>query len=108
MLKEGLQAYFCQRLLGDHGHPLTSAHLLHLATAASAEALGLDDVGDLRVGKRFDAQLLRPADGSPLAVGVEHADDAEEALARIFTLGTPADVRAVWIDGELLTDSMEV
>lgn len=103
LLKEGLQAYFCQQLLGDNGHPLTSAHLLHLSTAAGAEALGLDEVGDLSVGKRFDAQLLRPADSSPLAVGITHAADAEEVLARIFTLGTPADVRAVWIDGELLT-----
>ncbi len=103
LLKEGLQAYFCQQLLGDNGHPLTSAHLLHLSTSAGAEALGLDEVGDLSVGKRFDAQLLRPADSSPLAVGITHAADAEEVLARIFTLGTPADVRAVWIDGELLT-----
>jgi guanine deaminase len=76
---------------------------LHLATTAGAEAIGLDtEVGDLSVGKRFDAQLLRPADGSPLAVSIAHAEDAEEALARIFTLGTPADVHAVWIDGHLL------
>jgi guanine deaminase len=103
LLKEGLQAYFAQQLLGDHGLALTSAHLLYLATAAGAEALGLDsEVGDLSVGKRFDAQLLRPADGSPLAVGVAHASDADETLSRIFTLGTPADVQAVWIDGELL------
>lgn len=106
LLKEGLQAYFCQQLMGDHGLPLTSAHLLHLATTAGAAALGLGaEVGDLSVGKRFDAQLLRPAEGSPLAVGLEHADDYEDALARAFTLGTPADVRAVWIDGKLLTDS---
>ncbi|NEA30277.1 guanine deaminase [Streptomyces sp. SID13031] len=105
LLKEGLQAYFCQQLMGDHGLPLNSAHLLHLATAAGAEALGLSEVGDLSVGKRFDAQLLRPAAGSPLAVGLEHAEDAEDALARVFTLGTPADIRAVWIDGRLLTDS---
>jgi guanine deaminase len=103
LLKEGLQAYFVQRLLGEQGCPLTAAHLLHLATTAGAEAIGLDtEVGDLSVGKRFDAQLLRPADGSPLAVSVAHAEDAEEALARIFTLGTPADVHAVWIDGQLL------
>jgi len=105
LLKEGLQAYFAQRLLGEHGSPLTAAHLLYLATSAGAEALGLDAVGDLSVGKRFDAQLLRPADGSPLAVGVAHAADPEEALARIFTLGTPADVQAVWIDGDLLPHS---
>jgi guanine deaminase len=102
LLKEGLQAYFAQRLLGDQGCSLTAAHLLYLATSAGAEALGLDAVGDLSVGKRFDAQLLRPAEGSPLAVGLTHAADPEEALARIFTLGTPADVQAVWIDGDLL------
>jgi guanine deaminase len=108
LLKEGLQAYFCQQLLGDHGHPLSSAHLLHLATTAGAQALGMGaEIGDLSVGKRFDAQLLRPAEGSPLAVGIEHAADAADTLARVFTLGTPADIRAVWIDGQLLNDSSQ-
>jgi guanine deaminase len=102
LLKEGLQAYFCQQLLGDHGRPLTAAHLLYLATTAGAEALDLPHVGHLSVGQHFDAQLLRPAEGSPLAVAITHAEDTEEALARIFTLGTPADVQAVWINGELL------
>jgi guanine deaminase len=103
LLKEGLQAYFVQQLLGDLGHPLTAAHLLHLATIAGAQALGTGSlVGDLSVGKRFDAQWLCPAEGSPLDVGLAHADDADEALARLFALGTPADVRAVWVDGELL------
>jgi guanine deaminase len=103
LLKEGLQAYFAQQLLGGHGHPLTAAHLLHLATTSGAEALGLaDTVGQLSVGHRFDAQWLCPTQGSPLDVGLGHATDAEEALARVFALGTPADVRAVWVDGELL------
>lgn len=102
LLKEGLQAYFCQQLLADQGRPLTAAHLLYLSTTAGAEALDLPQVGHLSVGQRFDAQLLRPSDGSPLAVGIAHAADTEEALARIFTLGTPADVQAVWIDGDLL------
>jgi len=102
LLKEGLQAYFAQQLLGDQGRPLTAAHLLYLATTAGADALALPEVGHLSVGKRFDAQLVRPADGSPLAIGITHAADTEEVLARIFTLGTPADVQAVWIDGHLL------
>ena len=102
LLKEGLQAYFCQQLLGDQGRPLTAAHLLYLATTAGAEALDLPHVGQLSVGQHFDAQLLRPAEGSPLAVAITHAEDTEEALARIFTLGTPADVQAVWINGDLL------
>ncbi|MFF0338851.1 guanine deaminase [Kribbella sp. NPDC004875] len=102
LLKEGLQAYFCQQLLGDQGRPLTAAHLLYLSTTAGAEVLDLPEVGHLSVGHRFDAQLLRPSEGSPLAVAITHAEDTEEALARIFTLGTPADVQAVWIDGDLL------
>jgi guanine deaminase len=50
LLKEGLQAYFAQQLLGPDGLPLTPAHLLHLATAAGARALGHDEAGDLSVG----------------------------------------------------------
>ena len=43
LLKEGLQAYFMQQLLGPAGLPLTPAHLLYLCTRAGAQALGLDD-----------------------------------------------------------------
>jgi guanine deaminase len=46
---------------------------------------------------------LRPADGTPLAAGLEHAVDGEEALARAFALGTPADVAGVWVDGAAIT-----
>jgi len=103
LLKEGLQAYFTQQQLGERGYPLTPAHLLHLATAAGAAALGLaDQVGDLSVGKRFDAQWLRPSPGSALDVALRHASGSEAALARAFALGTEADVRAVWVDGEQL------
>ncbi|GAA3832900.1 guanine deaminase [Nocardioides panacisoli] len=108
LLKEGLQAYFAQQLLGPDGYPLGPAHLLHLATAAGAQALGLGEVGDLSVGKRFDAVWLRPADGTPLAVGLAHAADGEDALARAFALGTPADVGGVWVDGALVGETAAV
>lgn len=99
LVKEGLQAYFLQRLQPD-GLLLTPAHLLWLATAAGARAIGLaDEVGDLSVGKRFDAVWLRPLPGDPLAVGLTHAADPPEALAKVFALGTPSDVAAVWVDG---------
>jgi guanine deaminase len=99
--KEALQAYFVQQLLGPAGLSLTPAHLLYLATRAGARALGLGDrVGDLAVGKDFDAVWLRPADGSTLAVNLRHARDTSDALARIFALATPADVAGVWIRGE--------
>ena len=64
LIKEGLQAYFAQQLLGPDGLPLTPAHLLYLATRAGALALGLgDQVGDFEVGRRFDAVWLRPLPG---------------------------------------------
>lgn len=101
MFKEGLQAYFMQQLRAGRGVPLTAAHLLHLATAAGASALGLrDEIGDLGVGRRFDAVWLRPSPGSPLDVGLRHADGPEQALARAFALGVSADVAGVWVDGE--------
>lgn len=100
LFKEGLQAYFIQQLRGDDGVPLTAPHLLHLATAAGAAALGLaGEVGDLGVGKRFDALWLRPSPGSPLDVGLRYADGPEDALARAFALGVSSDVAAVWVDG---------
>ncbi|NYD40401.1 guanine deaminase [Nocardioides panaciterrulae] len=103
MLKEGLQAYFTQQQLGAAGYPLTPAHLLHLATSAGAAALGLSSlVGDLSVGKRFDAVWLRPAGGSTLDVALRHASSPEAALARAFALGTDADVAGVWVDGDPL------
>ena len=99
--KEALQAYFIQQLLGPAGLSLTPVHLLYLATRAGARTLGLEDrVGDLAVGKDFDAVWLRPADGSTLAVNLRHARDTSDALARIFALATPADVAGVWIRGE--------
>jgi len=88
-------------LLGPDGLNLTPAHLLYLATRAGARALGLDDrVGDFRVGKDFDAVWLRPAAGSTLVVNLKHARDTTDALARIFSLATPADVAEVWIRGQ--------
>ncbi|TWS24879.1 guanine deaminase [Tsukamurella sputi] len=100
LFKEGLQAYFMQQLLQGDGVPLTAAHLLHLATRAGAKALGMDDVGDLSLGRQFDAILVRPTAGHPLDVGLRHADSTDNALAKIFSLATPADVARVWIGGD--------
>ena len=101
MLKEGLQAYFVQRLLGDEGLPLTSTHLLWLCTSAGADALGLgDEIGDLSVGKQFDALWLLPEAGDPLAVGLGNAKSAEDALSKVFALGTTSDIGGVWVGGD--------
>ncbi len=103
LFKEGLQAYLVQQLRGADGVPLTPAHLLHLATSAGAAALGMaGQVGDLSVGKRFDAILVRPAVGSSLDIGLRHAPDAESVVARLFALATNHDVAGVWVDGARL------
>jgi ferredoxin len=76
-------------------------HLLYLCTRAGAQALGLDGrIGDLRVGKEFDAVWLRPAEGSTLQVVLKHASDASDALGKIFALATTADVARVWVGGD--------
>ena len=101
LFKEGLQAYFCQQLLGREGHRLGVGHLLYLATAAGADALGLADVtGDLSVGKEFDALWLAPEPGTTLEVALRHADSPDDALAKAFALAGPADVRQTWVAGE--------
>ena len=100
LLKECLQAYFVQQLSGRDGVPLTPAHLLHLATSAGAQALDLVDVGDLGIGRRFDAVWLQPRPGTTVDVALRHAADAEDALAKVFALGSPADVAGVWVDGD--------
>ena len=101
LLKEGLQAYFMQQLLGEQGMALTPIHLLYLVTRAGARALGISHrVGDFGIGKDFDAVWLRPAARTALAVNLENAADPIDALARVFALATPADVAGVWALGE--------
>ena len=103
LFKEGLQAYFMQQLMGKErgGHRLEVRHLLHLATSAGAEALGMDDcIGDLSVGKEFDALWLRPPSGCTLDVALRHADTPEDALAKAFALAGPADVGGTWVGGD--------
>jgi guanine deaminase len=100
LFKEGLQAYFAQQLLGLEGHRLTAGHLLHLATAAGADALGLAaTTGHLSVGKEFDALWLSPEPGTTLDVALRHAESPDDALAKAFALASPADVRQTWVAG---------
>jgi len=101
LLREGLQAYFMQALLGADGLPLTPAHMLYLATRAGADALGLgDEVGDLSVGRQFDAVWVAPDPGTTLAHVLGHAADADDALAKVFALAGTGDVRRVWVGGD--------
>jgi guanine deaminase len=101
LFKEGLQAYFVQQLLGSAGLPLDPIHLLYLCTGAGARALGLDSrIGDLAIGKEFDAIWLRPAESGTLATVLRHAASAKDVLAKIFALASPADIASVWVGGD--------
>ena len=99
MLREGLAAYNAQ-MLRDDGVSLGPAHLLYLATAAGAKALGLQEVGWFAGGKEFDAVLLRPPAGSTLAEVWRHSPSAEATLAATFTLGGEDCVSEVYVAGE--------
>ncbi len=101
LFKEGLQAYFVQQALGAAGVPLTAAHLLHLATASGAAALGLSStVGSFSEGLAYDALWLRPTPDTPLDILLRYAASADDALAKAFAHGTSADVAQVWVAGE--------
>ena len=98
LFKEGLMAYQTQMLHPD-GYPLSSAHLLYLATAAGAEALGFGEVGDLQSGRAADFVLVEPPAGSTLEVALRHSPSAEAALAAVFTLAREDCVREVYVGG---------
>jgi len=106
LFKEGLQAYFVQQAQGGAGVPLTSAHLLHLATAAGAAALGLSSaIGSFSEGQAYDALWLRPQAETPLQILLHHASSPEDALAKAFAHATSADVAEVWVAGTAVSQS---
>jgi guanine deaminase len=102
MLGEALAAYQLQRV---NRQPvlLSPAELLWLATAAGADALGLEEeTGDLRPGKSADFVLIRPRAGSTLATVLERADSIDEILGALFTLAREESVVEVRVAGELV------
>jgi guanine deaminase len=102
LLKEGLVAYHVQ-MVRDEGHRLLPAHLLHLATASGARALGMDgEIGDLEPGKSADLVLLRPPADSTLGDVLESAPDWDATLGAIFTLAREEAVSEVRVAGDVV------
>jgi len=105
LLHEASAAYLGQRLLGDAGVPLSPVHLLHLATAAGAAAIGLgDEVGDLRPGRWADVVVLRPPAGSTLAAVWAHADGVSDLLGAALQLAREEAVESTWVAGKSVWD----
>jgi guanine deaminase len=102
MLGEALTAYELQRVNPDPV-VLQPAELLHLATAAGADALGLgDEVGDFTPGKSADFVLVRPPDGSVLASVLERCDSVEDMLGPLVTLARGESVSEVRVAGRVV------
>lgn len=103
---EATAAYVGQMLLGADGVALEAAHLLWLATAAGARAMGLDDrVGDLRPGREGDLVAVRPRPGSTLETALTHARDDASALATLLALAREDAVEAAWVAGMPVWDA---
>lgn len=102
MLKEGLVAYHVQ-MVREEGHMLGPAHLLYLATAAGAKAIGLEaTAGDLSPGKAADLVLLKPPPGGTLEAVLEDAPDWNAALGAIFTLAREECVVETRVAGDVV------
>ena len=100
VLHEASAAYLGQQLLGGAGVALSPVHLLHLATAAGAAAIGLgEEVGDLRPGRWADVVVLRPPPGSTLAAVWAHADGVEALLGPALMLAREEAVESTWVAG---------
>jgi guanine deaminase len=100
VLKEAVQSYMMQRLAPE-GAALSPAHLLYLATAAGAAALGLEaETGDFTPGKSADFVCLHPPDGSPLAAAFARAESASSQLAALITQAGAESVRQVRVRGK--------
>jgi guanine deaminase len=102
LLKEGLVSYHVQ-MVRDQGHRMLPAHLLYLATAAGARALGMDgEIGDLRPGRCADLVLLRAPAASTLEAVLESAPDWDATLGALFTLAREESVAEVRVGGDVV------
>lgn len=103
MLGEGLMAYQMQMLAGSDGVRLGPAHLLWLATAAGAAALGMSaETGDLTPGKSADFVLVRAPSQSTLEAVLMHAESVEMVLAALFTLAREDSIAEVRVAGKVV------
>ncbi|HEX2104832.1 MAG TPA: guanine deaminase [Solirubrobacteraceae bacterium] len=100
LFKEALMAYHVQ-MVREGGQLIGPAHLLHLATRAGADALGLgDEIGDLCPGRSADFVLVRAPEDSTLAAVLRSSPSADATLGALFTLAREDAVAEVRVAGE--------
>jgi guanine deaminase len=99
MLRTMAAAYEVAQLRGQAIHP---AALWWLATAGSAQALGLGDrIGNLAVGMEADLAVIDLASTPAIAQRTARARDVWEALFPTIMMGDDRAIRATWIGGRL-------
>lgn len=84
-------------------HNLTHLDALYLATMAGADALGLgEQIGTFDVGKSFDAIVLSAAPPAIRSFDGGVAEDANDVLHKLLTMGDDRNVKAVFVGGKKL------
>ncbi|WP_146589764.1 guanine deaminase [Puniceibacterium confluentis] len=103
MLRTMAAAYEIAQLRGTALHP---SQLIWLATAGSAQALGIDrHVGTLAPGKEADIIALDLASTPAIAQRAARAEDLWEALFPTIMMGDDRAIKAVWIAGQAMPRS---
>lgn len=86
-----------------NGYPLSAPHAYYLATRGAANALYLDDkIGSLEVGKEADLAILDLKATPIIEYRMKYAQDLDEMLFILMTLGDDRTVQATYVAGELL------
>ncbi|MDX2485346.1 MAG: guanine deaminase, partial [Pseudodonghicola sp.] len=97
MLRTMAAAYEIGQLRGT---PLHAAHLLWLATAGSAQALGMDSqIGNIAPGMEADLVVLDLSSTPAIAQRAAEAGDIWEAIFPTLMMGDDRAVAEVWIGG---------
>ncbi len=97
MLRTMAAAYEVAQLRGTALHP---AHLLWLATAGSAQALGMgDQIGRIAPGLEADLVALDLSSTPAIAQRVDEASDLWEAVFPTIMMGDDRAIAQVWING---------
>jgi guanine deaminase len=98
------EAYKAQMLTG---YKPSAAELFHMATRGNAERLHLgDQIGSIEVGKWADLVVLDPRATPVLAARHELSQSLEDVLFSLAILGDDRAVRATYVAGRKLHDTL--